>query len=401
MTLEEFKEIMKNRGTDELVESLKNGKIESYEIINEILKQKLSGRSPERRLVVEADKFKHIWGVTYSDISELDLSGFSKEQLLRMNFSLLTKWPSRDKMPKGFNPEKIIEERKHFKGFGIDKLHEKGIDGTGVTIAYIDKPFNFNHEEFKGLDLECKQTSDPEFHGTCVSARVVGQKSGVAPKAKYVFYGKNDWLTENYKETFVLGTIIALEDVIKKVENGERIDVIGESATPFDQILFIEKNDKLKGKELKQRYLNAIKRLEELNVTYINSGDGFWKYGFAYAFKVDPTKDNYDLDNYVSFSVFDDCVCVQEADRVVPCAFDNTNYEYINQMGCASYSIPQVVGLFALAKQVNKDITLEEFSSLAKETATEANQYGVRFINPCELIKATQKLKEDKEEKNK
>jgi len=109
MTLEEFKEIMKRRGTDEIIESLKNGKIESYEIINEILKQKLSGRNPERRLVVEADKFKHIWGVTYSDISELDLSGFSKEEMLRLNFSLLTKWPSKDKMPEGFNPEKIIK----------------------------------------------------------------------------------------------------------------------------------------------------------------------------------------------------------------------------------------------------------------------------------------------------
>jgi len=397
MTLEEFKEIMKRRGTDEIIESLKNGKIESYEIINEILKQKLSGRNPERRLVVEADKFKHIWGVTYSDISELDLSGFSKEEMLRLNFSLLTKWPSKDKMPEGFNPEKIIEERKHFKGFGIDKLHEKGIDGTGVTIAYIDTPFNFSHEEFKGLDLECKQTSDPEFHGTSVSARVIGQNSGVAPKAKYIFYGQDRWLADDFCESCVLSTIKVLEDIIQRVEEGEKFDVVGESATPLATMMDI-KNESNR-EELKQRYLKAVKRLEELNVTYINSGDGFWKYGFAYAFKVDPTKDSYDLDNYVS--LWNDCVCVQEADRVVPCAFDNSNYKYENQMGCASWSIPQVVGLFALAKQVNKDITLEEFSSLAKETATEANQYGVRFINPCELIKAIQKLKENKEEKNK
>ena len=153
MTLEEFKEIMKMRGTDELIESLKNGKIESYEIINEILKQKLSGSNPERRLAVEADKFKHIWGVTYSDISELDLSGFSKEEMLRLNFSLLTKWPSKDKMPKGFNPEKIIEERKYFKGFGIDELHEKGIDGTGVTIAYIDTPSNSSWLKLNGVSI--------------------------------------------------------------------------------------------------------------------------------------------------------------------------------------------------------------------------------------------------------
>ena len=47
-----------------------------------------------------------------------------------------------------------------------------------------------------------------------------------------------------------------------------------------------------------------------------------------------------------------------------------------------------------------KVFTLEEFFWFSKKIATETNQYGVRFVNQCELVKAIQKLKENKEEKN-
>ena len=396
MELLQFKQILEQRGIMDILEDLKKGNAELYEVIERLIESAKNKKKPsgadQRTLFGD---MKGLWGLTYLDVSDIDLSRFSKEQLLRISFSNLTKWPSKDKLPKGFEPIKEIETAKHFRGFGIDQLHQKGVDGRGVVIAYIDKPFNVNHEEFEGLDLDYTPEREVEFHGTSVSSRVVGKNMGIAPKSKYIFFEKVDDLTEDSLESNIIGTINALKKIIERVEAGERIDVVGESASPLslmDRMMGKGGENAKKVETFKREYLALTKRLEELNVAYVTS-DSFWNNGFGYAFKVDPAKDINDIDNYISMSA--ECVCVPEGGRCVPCAFDNSNYKYENQVGCASWSIPQIVGLFALVRQVDNSITYDKFVDFAHKTATEPNQYGVRFINASELMKSVKREKID------
>ena len=95
--------------------------------------------------------------------------------------------------------------------WGTDKLHEKGIDGRGVNIAFLDSGINIAHQAFKGRiiavnDITCSGnidlTTDRSGHGTlCASIacgtafKSTGSKgqsvqvpAGVAPGADIVVY---------------------------------------------------------------------------------------------------------------------------------------------------------------------------------------------------------------------
>ena len=92
------------------------------------------------------------------------------------------------------------------------KLHDKDIDGTGVTIALLDSGINITHKAFEGKRIIVNDvtgignidlTTDPNGHGTlCASIacglpfQSVGQSSrvpaGVAPEANIVIYKITD-----------------------------------------------------------------------------------------------------------------------------------------------------------------------------------------------------------------
>ena len=80
------------------------------------------------------------WGVAYLDLSEYDFSNVSLETMTELCFSSSTIWPDKDKLPKGFNPIEILK-RCTITNDAIELLHNKGIDGSGITIAVIDNRF--------------------------------------------------------------------------------------------------------------------------------------------------------------------------------------------------------------------------------------------------------------------
>ena len=401
MNVLQFKEFLDNRGIKKLLEELKNGEVKAYDLIEQIISERKNNSGVDRSLTslfYSQDTIR--WGASYLDLSSLDLSRFSIKELLRMKFSNLTKWPSKDKLPKGFDPEQIMDKAKKFKGLGIDDLHKKGINGSGVTIAYIDTPFNIEHEEFNGLDTEYK-TKFPEeihFHGACASSRVVGQNLGVSPRSKYLFY-EYEYSTDNVLKNSIESILKHLRDIIKKAKNGQRIDVIGISASPSYWIeKYIENENKAEGLKYQKAYVKLMDELEERNITFIDS-EKFWDSGFTYAFMENPSKDLNDKDNWLTI-LKPNAVAVTETGRCVPCAYDINNYRYENDLGCASWSIPQVVGLFALAKQVYSDISYEEFVQLAHETADKPNKNFVRLINSVELIRNVSLLKKNEHKKD-
>ena len=84
-----------------------------------------------------------IWGLCGKDISELDFAKVSEEQFLRLAFNEYTKFPNSFKI----DYKRILEESKK-PGLGISELHARGINGSGVNVAVIDKPILETHDEF-------------------------------------------------------------------------------------------------------------------------------------------------------------------------------------------------------------------------------------------------------------
>lgn len=61
-----------------------------------------------------------------------------------------------------------------------------------------------------------------------------------------------------------------------------------------------------------------------------------------------------------------------------------------NGKGGMSWAVPYLSGLFALALQVNPDLTKEKIVDVINKTAT-MNKKGLKVINPKGFIEAIQK----------
>lgn len=144
----------------------------------------------------------------------LSLDDYStrESELLYTTFDTRTKWPSADRLPKGFDPAKIMELGKD-PGLGIRQLHEQGVTGQGVAIAIIDQPLVKDHVEYKDqlrsyeeVDNLNNEYWQPAMHGAAVSSIAVGKTIGVAPEADlyYIAAWTGDWEagTENFTYNF-------------------------------------------------------------------------------------------------------------------------------------------------------------------------------------------------------
>lgn len=159
------------------------------------------------------------WGFAGADLSKYDLSNVPLKKLYRLPFSTETIWPSKSKMQKGFNPKQLLEEALTFKGSGIEELHKKGITGKGVTIVNIDSPFDLNHEEIKGSNIEYVDFAygeESHFHGITTSSYLVGKNLGVAPGAKLLHYATDSENDKDMWGSLVESELRALQDIEKK-----------------------------------------------------------------------------------------------------------------------------------------------------------------------------------------
>ena len=74
------------------------------------------------------------------------MSQVSLECISSISFDQSTKWPNENKLPKGFNPDLWLRVGK-YPGLSLNKIHEKGITGKGVSVAVIDKPGSVHHKQ--------------------------------------------------------------------------------------------------------------------------------------------------------------------------------------------------------------------------------------------------------------
>jgi hypothetical protein len=137
-------------------------------------------------------------GLANMDVSGLDLKG-SKDLIEKLDFNTNTKWPSKRKLPKDFDPAEILEKAKN-PGLGIRKLHEQGLNGAGIGIAIIDQPSLPNHIEYKEnikMYVELKPDTMPQMHGPFVTSIAAGKSLGVAPNANIYYFSMPMWEPTN------------------------------------------------------------------------------------------------------------------------------------------------------------------------------------------------------------
>lgn len=342
------------------------------------------------------------WGFCGVDLSQLDLSSFSAKSLARITFDSGTIWPSKDKLPKGFDPTRLLKNAKTYSGLGIDDLHKQGISGQGVKVAYIDKGFDLEHAEFKNRKIEYINFQSREvydFHGYAVASRLIGKNIGTAPDAEMLYFNCDGEHTEKYILTNLQHELKALDEVLTRLQNGEKIVAVGVSASITYHIQLVNERQQATPEEvaeLTKTYEELKSQLKDYDCTIIDSSQ-FWASGFSYAYKTDPFADDSNLENYAQYG-YDNrknngkCSVI-ETNKVIPFAFTKDGYKYENLMGCASWSIPQIVGLYCLTKQVNPNITYDQFVKLCHTTAYPTNANDVQLINPPALIKEVALLK--------
>ena len=316
------------------------------------------------------------WGVAYLDLSEYDFSNVSLEIMTKLCFSSSTIWPTKDKLPNGYNPSQILKECTRTND-EVVKLHNHGINGEGITRAVIDSGFQAeNHVEFKDAFLErCTLNNDNidyHFHMEDVLSKLCGKNLGIAPRSKVLYY-EIDFDEDDSKYVHD-----ALMDILKRVENGEKIRAVScsFSMTNYDTPFEYEKEN-----------FEIIEKLKKKGCEVISSdlfSENFFCCGTTF---LDQNK--YKTCTFASDMLEDerikDNVNIVCSGKTIPeyCSNDGYKYEVVD---CFSWSIPQCVGYYALCLQVNPKLTFDEFTSLARNNCN-TNADGLKVFNIEKIIK--------------
>ncbi len=305
-----------------------------------------------------------------SDLSKFDFSS-DYDLLMTLAYSKYTKWPSKDKMPENFSPEKHMEWGRH-ADLGLKELHEQGYTGKGVNVAYVDQPLGkILHPAIKKVDLhyytdimtKYNQSSyNATMHGPAVLDILAGKEIGVAPEASVHFVANPAWLTDQRSHADCIRKII---EENKKLPADKKIKVIGFSDN-------IDPREKYP-----EEYKAAVKEAEKEGISVLFAG-----YSLATA---KPLSDRDNQKNYKASFKVDKSLYVP-TDRTVA----SGNKDYIKWgMGGSSWTTPYVVGLMAIGWQINPDLSVKELEDMMFQTATDlSGAADGGLINPKGFVQA-------------
>lgn len=332
------------------------------------------------------------------DLSHLVIGKDQLEDLKEGSFNTATIWPKN--LPEGFNPMETMEMGKN-PGLNIRVLHKQGITGKGIGIAIIDQKLLVEHSEYRDQLMFYEEINcDDEYnmasmHGPTVASIAVGKTVGVAPEADlyYIAETHGEYKEEGFEWdfTWLAMSIDRILEVNKTLPDDRKIRVISISVgwSP----------DRKGYKET----MEAVKRAKEQGVFIISSSleetYGLKFHGLGRLWNADP--DDYNSYTPGSWWAGRFYSPVNQLDKTLLVPMDKTTtaspigdeaYVYYSQGGW-SWSIPYIAGLYALACQVNPDITPKEFWATALKTGdtVELEKDGKKYklekiVNPVKLI---------------
>ena len=345
-------------------------------------------KSPEEIRRANADGNWHAWMADgrSKDFSHLNLSEYDPNYF---DYDDLTIWPSKDKMPRAFNPEEVMENMKD-PGLGIRKLHKIGLTGKGLNMAIIDQRLP-DHEEYHDNIISNEEFGDwsivePEgsMHGAAVASIAVGKTCGVAPDAKVYYFADQNILSHNedyseMKRTYRYG-IQAIERILeinKKLPVKDRIQVISCSWGTDDWDF-----------EDYEKMQQIIQKCKEegifLHTTSSKNNYGLASHGLnRNALKNPNNPDSYEEAPFLKDRYTKDALSFPMSHRTLAGTFSYNSYVHYNAGGW-SWKQPFESALFLLARQINPQITPGEFWKVGLKTATKKGRLNI--VNPVKLV---------------
>ncbi len=344
------------------------------------------------------------------NLENVDLYGY-EDRLFDSTFDSKTKWP--EKLPEGFNPEESLELHKN-PGLKIKKLHEKGITGKGVNIAFIDYALLVNHEEYydrvKMYEEIHYEEEFAQMHAPAVASLAAGKNTGVAPEADLYFIGCENYnIVDNKMEldfTWIAKAIERIIEVNKSLPKDDKIRVLSISAGCSPES---------KGYA---EFMKAIKKAikKDIFVITVNMFEAYEDKFYFHGLDIDSLSDKDEISNYevtewekwvskvkhidgldkyyeekFNMDKPKELLLIPIDSKTVASPTGEKDYVFYREGGW-SWCMPYLAGLYALACQVNPDVTPEEFWSEALATGDSrpiekgAEKFNGKIINPEKLI---------------
>jgi hypothetical protein len=327
------------------------------------------------------------------------LSG-SLDKLLYADFDDRTIWPSVDRMPQGYDWQRIMELGKD-PGLGVGDLHAQGITGKNVGIAIVDQTLLVDHQEYseqlrlyEEMDDITGAWLEAQMHGPAVASIAVGKTVGVAPEAD-LYYVATHRGGGNSDYTYLADAIRRILAVNKTLPRERKIRVVSMSIGWGPEV---EGYDELMAAVRRARAAGMLVVSTTLEDMY-----GLDLYGLGRAPLADPnTSASYELGafwaqafaNAMWRDKFGEMLLVPMDSRTTASPLGDDEYVFY-RTGGMSWAVPYVAGAYALAAQVDPAITPKQFWSLARETGQtiEINVDGEAvplgpIIDPVALIDA-------------
>lgn len=357
----------------------------------EVANEMMSGKQkPDLSFILE--------GYCGEDLSKFDMSNLSLKNFKRLTFDSKTKF-SPEQIEK-FHPEEIIEQGKKFSR-DTEKLHKEGIDGSGTSIALLDRPFDSSGEEFDDrvakqividrveddvVYREYRDDDDDGFHGKTTASLAAGKQCGVAPKANMYLFG----VGQN------ISWVEAKDAMLKYIrDNNIKLDIISISAD-------IETTKE--GQEI-------LSKLDKDGCAIIESSK-YWK-DFSWGRNNDDGVEIDEMMKAMSNAEYDEnsrggkVIKNIPNTAILPCTgrtslqVEEKGYKYNGTLCGASFAISQVAGLFCMARQINSSIKYDEFIDIVKNPER-VNSDGMMYVDVGEIMKdVAQKSKISTQEFNK
>jgi subtilisin family serine protease len=326
------------------------------------------------RSVADLGKFDMFSGVANVSLMKLDLTEQMPE-LNRLSFNKQTLWPPTDKLPKGFEPDRLLEAGRN-PGLGIRKLHQQGIDGRGIHIAIIDQPLLREHLEYKERVVEYQPIDvegvSREMHGSPVTSIAVGKNCGVAPAASVHYYAVPmwKWWDEHCKPYAALLDRIVQQN--RTLQPGKKVKVVSISLGAFS---FWPDHE---------LWTKAVKRAADEGILVLSCDPA--------DLRIVILRRNLEKDPELPTGYYRQMLFGPQDGLGVPAGNRATAYiggpdDYIFwRDGGMSWTVPYLAGLAALAYQVNPELKPEAIPDLWMKTAAKTSAGQV--VNPPAFIEA-------------
>jgi len=339
------------------------------------------------------------------DMSGVNLSA-SLDELLYTSFDDRTKWPAN--LPAEFDTQKIMALGKD-PGLGVRELHRQGITGKGVGIAIVDQTLLVDHVEYadrlvvyEEIDQITKHHLEAQMHGAAVASIAGGKTVGVAPEASLYYIAASPCMIKN----------LALGIDFKCYAEGVRRVLEINRALPADQKIRVI-TMQIGWSRMDTGYKEIVAAVEEASqagIFVISSSleetyPGFKFQGLGRAPLDDPNAiaslraGLWWEQAFYQGRWADQRLLIPMDSRTTASPHGKDEYAFYRSGGW-SWAIPYIGGMYALALQVDPELTHTDFWALALESGQkvtyqhEGKTYTLdAVLDPAALIAAVQAAK--------